>query len=37
MREHSLARVMTELTVDQRGEPVPQVLLGEMPLGRIGP
>jgi hypothetical protein len=37
MREHTLARLMTELAVDQRGESVSQVLFREVPLGGFGP
>lgn len=37
MREHALARLMTELAVDQRGESVSQVLFCEVPLGGFGP
>jgi hypothetical protein len=33
MRQDTLARVMTELSVDQGGETVSQVLLREMPRG----
>ena len=37
MREHTLARLMTELTVDQRGKSVSQMLFCEVPLGGFGP
>jgi hypothetical protein len=37
MRQHALARVMTQLAVDQGGESVSQVLLCEVSLGRFRP
>jgi len=33
MRQDALARLMTELSVDQRGETVSQVLVSDAPLG----
>lgn len=37
MRQYALARVMTELSVDQGGESVSKVLLCEVTLGSFRP
>ncbi|CAM5639237.1 putative protein OS=Streptomyces violarus OX=67380 GN=FHS41_002418 PE=4 SV=1 [Streptomyces violarus] len=37
MRQYALARVMTELSVDQGGESVSQMLLCEVSLGSFRP
>jgi len=37
MCQYALARVMTELSVDEGGEPVSQVLLCEVSLRRFRP